>query len=1207
MKKTHVLKSVVFLISFAGWIYAQQTPYNGTPAAVPGLIEAEDYDLGGEGVAYHDTDTNNSGNQYRPDEGVDIEECSLGGYNVGWMQTDEWIEYTVNIGAAWDYTFEISVASQTDGGNFHFELDNSNVTGTISFAATGDWQTWTTVLVTDIPLVAGEHVLKFVAESANFNVNSINIKIQKEVYPPKVVLTTPEDNSEFPYGIDITLAATASDSDGTVNRVEFYADNIKIGEDNSEPYAIVWQHAAPARYDLKAKAIDNDGAIGVSVTIDIMVKYPVFADTLVFSHQRGFYSSAFDLQISTGLVGAQVKYTMDGSNPVYSSSAQTANSPVTITINPDDATNRGGITPGVVVRAIAWQDGQQQSRVATHSYMFVDKVKNQGNPGGIWPDPGVNGQQWYYDVNQSVVNDGQYADVIDDALLDIPTISIVSDLGVFFDPDTGIYVNAMFHGMDWERPTSVELINPDGSDGFQIDAGIRIRGGYSRHDNYPKHAFRLFFREKYGARVLKYPLFEDEGVDEFRKMDIRCSQNYSWANRFNGPEDGTYTRDVFSRDLQRDMGQPYTRSRYYHLYLNGIYWGLYQTQERPEANFAESYLGGDDDEYDIVKVDCGEDFGLYELEATDGNMDGWQAVWNKAGAGLTNNQNYFALEGKYSNGTVNPDGKKLVDIDNLIDYMLIIFYTGNFDAPMSKWRSNRDPNNFYAIYNRTANTGFIFMAHDAEHTIMENPFGPGIGLEEDRVNAPVDVNRMEKSHPQWLHKQLTANEEYRIRFADHIYKHMYNNGVMTTAHLINLYQARIDEIDMAIIGESARWGDLTLSKNGSWKTVNDDLIKNYFPQRRDIILAQLREGDLYPNLDPPLFKNNDNIISVPSISISGNYELELENSNGTTGSIIYTLDGSDPRAIGGAVSATAIDGGDEKILTVNNTTVVKTRVHSGSTWSALHELILYGTDAFAGLKITEIHYHPLNEGEINGREFEFLELKNMGVAPVSLSLASFSNGVDYSFPSGTMLQQYGIIVLASNLIEFKNRYGFDAFGEYDGQLDNGGERLRMINAKGDTILSVRYNDEPPWPWEPDSLGYSLELKDPTANDDPNDPLSWRASEQIHGSPGTTPGGNPVNDLRDLATLPQEYRLDQNYPNPFNPQTTIRFAVKENGRITITIFDILGRVVDKLVDSKFPAGEYHVTWNASACAAGVYFYQFRAQNNIVITRKMVLVK
>ena len=94
-----------------------------------------------------------------------------------------------------------------------------------------------------------------------------------------------------------------------------------------------------------------------------------------------------------------------------------------------------------------------------------------------------------------------------------------TDLANLFDPNSGIYANAYQQGEDWERPASVELINPDGSQGFQIDAGLRIRGGYSRSGDNPKHAFRLFFRGEYGASSLDFPLFGAEGADSFQKVE----------------------------------------------------------------------------------------------------------------------------------------------------------------------------------------------------------------------------------------------------------------------------------------------------------------------------------------------------------------------------------------------------------------------------------------------------------------------------------------------------------------------------------------------------------------------------------------------------------------------------------------------------------------------------------------------------------------
>ena len=94
-------------------------------------------------------------------------------------------------------------------------------------------------------------------------------------------------------------------------------------------------------------------------------------------------------------------------------------------------------------------------------------------------------------MDPDVVNDPTYADLMDDALLDIQSISIVTDPDHLFDPGSGIYVNPQDDGSAWERETSVELINPDGTDGFQINGGILIRGGSSRTSSNPKHSFRL--------------------------------------------------------------------------------------------------------------------------------------------------------------------------------------------------------------------------------------------------------------------------------------------------------------------------------------------------------------------------------------------------------------------------------------------------------------------------------------------------------------------------------------------------------------------------------------------------------------------------------------------------------------------------------------------------------------------------------------------
>lgn len=149
-----------------------QAAWPGVTPVVPARLQAEDYDIGGAGVAYQDTDTGNSGGQYRPAEGVDIEACADtgGGYNVGWVNPGEWIEYTIEVPAAGGYTIRARVSSLAGGGAFRLEFNGVDLTGSVAVPSTTGWQTWSTV-TTSAFLQAGTQVMRFVPTAAGFNVN----------------------------------------------------------------------------------------------------------------------------------------------------------------------------------------------------------------------------------------------------------------------------------------------------------------------------------------------------------------------------------------------------------------------------------------------------------------------------------------------------------------------------------------------------------------------------------------------------------------------------------------------------------------------------------------------------------------------------------------------------------------------------------------------------------------------------------------------------------------------------------------------------------------------------------------------------------------------------------------------------------------------------------------------------------------------------
>ncbi len=891
-------------------------------------------------------------------------------------------------------------------------------------------------------------------------------------------------------------------------------------------------------------------------------KQPEVSDSIkvIFSHKGGFYDNNFSLQMSVPDQQYSIKYTIDGSNPQTSATAILGAKLKTISIDPSISSGRPK-TPCFIVRASLYKEGLKASKPITQTYIFIDKVITQSHPGGGWPIGSVNGQEVDILMDPDVTQNASYKNQMKASLSDIPSISIVTELSDMFGASNGIYVNAMNHGDEWERFCSVELLNPNGQEGFNVNAGVRTRGGWSRHNNYPKHGFRLFFREEYGVAKLKYPLFENEGVDEFDKIDLRCEQNYSWSN---GDYRNTCVREVFSRDTQRDMGHPYTRSRYYHLYINGMYWGLFQTQERAEARFAESYFGGNNDDYDVIKKD-GLNSGVI---ATDGNMEGWERLWKATQKGFETNEKYFALEGKNAEGFMVKGKEVLVDIDNLIDYMLIIFYTGNFDSPVTSFSSNNSSvNNMFAIFKRDDKTqGFKYFIHDAEHSMMIDRADPGIGLEEDRVNLYMATPTSNYTfNPQWLHYKLSDNAEYRMRVADRVYRHFYNNGVFVPEIAQERFAKRVEQIDLAIIAESARWGDMRngipYTRNNHWLPEIEKIYDEFFPFRTDIVIDQLINAGLFPLVGPTIFKNEGNTLTEDLYNRNNINQVSLSTSS-NNGIIYYCLDGIDPRSVGGGVSPLAKSINNGGFLPINGTTHIKSRVLLGNNWSALSEIFISDeNEDYTNLKVTEIHYHPLDSiigaDTIDDKSFEFIEFKNIGEKPINLTGIKLTSSVSYQFNDNTFLPPKQFFVIASKPKWFYERYGITPLGNYKNNFNNAGERIIVTSPKGDEIMNFQFFDVEPWPVAADGDGYSISspLRFPTGN--PNNFDYWVASSNLHGS--------PYRDDQSIVDSKEEINLGDSdlslYPNPSTGKVYLK--LKSSGESYVEIYAMSGAKVTAL--------------------------------------------
>jgi len=559
----------------------------------------------------------------------------------------------------------------------------------------------------------------------------------------------------------------------------------------------------------------------------------IVADTQ-FSVDRGFFDAPLDVEISTLTAGAEIRYTLDGSTPNGRSRLYTG----PITINTTSA-----------LRAVATKDNFLPTNVDTQTYIFLEDVVRQPDRPAGFPTTWGGAPAVDYGMDPEIVDAPAYQQDLLDGLRAIPTLSVVLNTGDMFG-SSGLYSNTTNNSL--EKPASAELILPDGSTGFQIDAGLKIQGGASRQpNNSPKHSMSLRFRDIYGPGMLDYPLFEDSPVNSFDGIHLRAMYNNSWIHWSDSQRPrGTMIRDQWMRDSLLDMGQiDAGRGSYVHLYINGLYWGVYNIHERPEASHYSEYFGGSEQDYDATNGGS----------VVDGDLTSYNAMKNVLARG-----DWAAIQ-------------QVLDVDNYIDFTIIQRFASNNDLKQDgNWRAaGGGPNN----------APWRFYSWDGERVLEGvNEGGPG-----GTADPPGILN------------DLLAIPEFVLRFGDRIQKHFFNGGALTPEAAAARWQNRVDELQLAIVAESARWGDYRrdvhqrncgcdlYARDSHWLPEQQRLMNTYFPFRSDIVVGQYRSLGLFPNQAAPQFnQHGGNVPAGFEVSLSG------------TGTIYYTLDGSDP--LGGEIT-----------------------------------------------------------------------------------------------------------------------------------------------------------------------------------------------------------------------------------------------------------------------------------------------------------------
>ena len=440
-----------------------------------------------------------------------------------------------------------------------------------------------------------------------------------------------------------------------------------------------------------------------------------------------------------------------------------------------------------------------------------------------------------------------------ESVTSLPLISLVTEQSNLRG-NTGIMEtnprNTTKRGIAWERPVSMELIYPDTGETLQANAGLRVQGGdyirgrYNPNSGPPagKYSFRLYFRGDYGPGRLRHDVFPELQVKDFNHIVLRAGMN---------DHSNPFIIDELVRRLSADMGQISAQGTFMNLYLNGSNKGYYNPTQRIDSDFLNSW-NGSDSEWDIIAQ-----FG----ELREGDTVKWNLLKSALKRNLTIPQNYSAVE-------------RLLDIDNFIDYIMLNVYANTGDWPHNNWRAARE---------RVPGGKWRFLVWDAEWSFGNNGRSvTGNNLTSGPLAGGSDIAV--------FYRALQKNPEFRMRFADRVQIHYFNDGALTDENVLRRFREMKEQISSVL------------------RNLNSSVETSWVPRRRAIVMSQMATQNIQASDNAPQFSQSGGAIPV-------GYRLKLTSPDGE---IYYTLNGSDPRRPGEVAETgkTILTGSAEKRVLV---------------------------------------------------------------------------------------------------------------------------------------------------------------------------------------------------------------------------------------------------------------------------------------------------
>ena len=822
------------------------------------------------------------------------------------------------------------------------------------------------------------------------------------------------------------------------------------------------------------------------------------AGEVEFSKLSGTFTSNFSLTLATESPTATIRYTTDGTIPTASSTLYSG--PIAIS----NAQTR-------IIRARAFKTDLAPGLVASQTYLALASDM-QG-----------------FTSNLPIV-------IVDTASFDIDTEN---------DPGTDYVL----------RPVSTAFIDTndtgrasvkDLSD-FAGRGGLKVRGDSSASDWMAASWARQYSFETW-----------DEDNNNINVSILGFPPESKWILHIPF-DDKSLMRNVLACEWSNTMGNYASRTKYVELFLNkggdnvsmDDYWGVYILMERIKV---------DKNRVDIAKLQPTDNS---EPEVSGGYIikhdkyyspeTGFTTTQNKTGTFLFQDPKYYEVT-----------TQQKAWIKGYLDQFETALYGASYADPITGYAKYMDVNTFIDFFWMVEITkqvdSYVYSTYMYKDRGGKLKMGPAWDFNIAFGNAGPTPGQSwyfdwQRETPGWYYSglgsgseinvwynQLRTDAEYKLKCADRWFELREDrlndaNIVADIDYYYNLlsseaagrhfdrWQLYVDASTGKEVTSGGVWASILNAwtwPNWYYGTPNDphtyqmevEWIKNWLTG-----LGTPAPGETYDPLYTDRFGWIDNNIGYafpPNFTVGGvamNRGGHVSSGasltmSGSTGTIYYTLNGTDPRGTGGSIIGTAYT----SPITLNASVQVKARIKNGTAWSALNEATFAVGPVAEKLRITEIMYHPEDTNDPNDPNKEFIELKNIGASAINLNLVRLTNGVEFTFPNRS-LAAGGYVLVVKNQAAFVARYGSGLnsiiAGEYSGSLNNAGERIRLedANAIGQVILDFEYKDG----WYPitDGNDFTLNIINP-ANPDVNSwnlEESWQASNVKGGSPGAAYASN----------------------------------------------------------------------------------------------------